>query len=221
MAEVSFGTVISWMQKDVALPMPVDLRDPVMSLAVRSSDFQETLNRQILSVDGLVSGKYTLRIDGSEVGTFDYDALAEGVNLSGLRTPMWDQAARVHALTLKHNNIHFARWRSLQVPLQSENLETLAASLTAIDAVEQELIGKQRELAKPLAHRFELLRAETAFQPLFKGADLNGWHISKTNRHGQTQGWTVADGAIVGTQDKPGHGGILLTDKSYKISKFN
>ena len=215
-AEVSFGPVISWMQKDAALPMPVDLRDPVMALAVRSSDFQESLNRQILSVDGLVSGKYTLRIDGSEVGTFDYDALAEGINLSALRTPMWDQAARVHALTLKHNNIHFARWRSLQVPMQTENPETLAASLTALDAVEQELIGRQRELAKPLAHRFELIRAETAFQPLFKGADLNGWHISKTNHHGQTQGWTVADGAIVGTQDKPGHGGILLTDKSYK-----
>lgn len=215
-AEVSFGTVISWMQKDAALPMPVDLRDPVMSLAVRSSDFQETLNRQILSVDGLVSGKYTLRIDGSESGTFDYDALAEGINLSALRTPMWDQAARVHALTLKHNNVHFARWRSLQVPLQTENPEALAASLQAIDAVEQELIGRQRELAKPLAHRFELIRAETAFQPLFKGTDLNGWHISKTNHHGQTQAWTVAEGAIVGTQDKPGHGGILLTDKSYK-----
>ena len=215
-AEVNFGTVISWIEKDAALPMPVDFRDPVISLAVRSSDFQESLNRQIISVDGLLSGRYTLRIDGSEMGTFDHDALAEGINISGLRTPMWGQAARVHALTLKHNSLHFARWRSLQVPMQRENPETLAASLTAIDALEQELIGRQRELAKPVSHRFELEHAETAFKPLFKGTDLKGWHVSQTNHHGQTQGWTVENGAITGTQDKPGHGGILLTDKTYR-----
>ena len=214
--ETKFGTTITWTQTDQALPMPVDLRDPVMSLAVRSSDFQDTLNRQTLMVGGLVSGKYTLRIDGSEVGMFDYDNLAEGVNLSGVRTPMWDQAARVHALTLKHNAIHFARWRSLQVPLQNDNPETLAASLAAVDAVEQELVARQRDLAKPVAHRFELIRGETAFQPLFNGRDLDGWHISKTNHHGQTQGWVIDGGAITGTQDKPGHGGILLTDKVYR-----
>jgi len=214
--DLNFGTTITWTQKDQALPMPVDMKDPIMSLAVRSSDFQDRLNRQIIAVDGLVSGKYTLRIDGSEVGTFDYDDLADGVNISALRTPMWEQAARLHALTIKHNAIHFARWRSLQVPLQNEKPETLAASLSAIDAVEQELINKQRELAQPVAHKFELIRGETAFQPLFNGRDLAGWHLSKTSPHGQTQGWVVDGGAITGTQDKPKNGGILLTDKAYK-----
>ena len=41
------------------------------------------------------------------------------------------------------------RWRSLQVPLQSDSPETLAASMTAMDALEQELITKQRALAQP------------------------------------------------------------------------
>ena len=212
----AFSKTLTWTQKDEALPMPVDMRDAVMSLAVRSSDFQETLNRQTLKVTGLSAGKHTLRIDGSEVGTFTESELAAGVNLSGLRTPMWDQAARVHALTLKHNAIHFARWRSLQVPLQAENPETLAASLAAIDAVEQELISKQRQLAQPLAHRFELVPGDTAFLPLFQGTDLAGWHISDVNHHGKTQAWRVDNGAITGSQDKPGQGGILLTDRKFK-----
>ncbi len=104
----AFGNTLTWSQKDEALPVPVDMRDAVMSLAVRSSDFQETLNRQTLKVTGLAAGKHTLRIDGSEVGTFTDSELAAGVNLSAVRTPMWDQAARVHALTIKHNAIHFA-----------------------------------------------------------------------------------------------------------------
>jgi hypothetical protein len=36
------------------------------------------------------------------------------------------------------------------------------------------------------------------------------------NHHGKTEAWTVAGGVLSGTQDKPGHGGILLTDKRYK-----
>ena len=215
-SDPAFGATLAWTQKDESLPMPVDFRDPVMALAVRSSDFQEAVNRQTIKVTGLAAGKYTLRVDGSEAGTFSGAELAEGINISGLRTPMWDQAARVHALTIKHNTIHFTRWRSLEVPMQTEKPETLAASLAAVDAVERELVAKQRDLAQPAAHRFELVPGETAFVPLFNGSDLAGWHISEVNHHGKTQGWTVADGAITGTQDKPGHGGILLTARKYK-----
>ena len=51
------------------------------------------------------------------------------------------------------------------------------------------------------------------FTPIFNGKDLSGWHISKTNHHGETQGWKVDRDAITGTQDKPGHGGILPGEK--------
>jgi hypothetical protein len=54
------------------------------------------------------------------------------------------------------------------------------------------------------------------FKPLFNGKDLTGWHISAVNHHGTTQAWTVKDGVLLGTQDKPGNGGILLTDRKYK-----
>jgi hypothetical protein len=54
------------------------------------------------------------------------------------------------------------------------------------------------------------------FQKIFNGKDLSGWHISQVNHHGDTQAWTVRDGVLMGTQDKPGNGGILLTDRRYK-----
>jgi hypothetical protein len=53
------------------------------------------------------------------------------------------------------------------------------------------------------------------FTPLFNGRDLAGWHVSRSNHHGNTQGWTVEDGTILATQDRPGNGGILLTDRTF------
>jgi hypothetical protein len=54
------------------------------------------------------------------------------------------------------------------------------------------------------------------FKPLWNGKDLSGWHISQTNHHGNTTGWSVKDGVLLATQDKPGNGGILLTDGKYR-----
>ncbi len=54
------------------------------------------------------------------------------------------------------------------------------------------------------------------FTPLFNGRDLTGWHISQINHHGNTTGWTVENGVLVGTQDRPGNGGILLTDRKFR-----
>ncbi len=53
------------------------------------------------------------------------------------------------------------------------------------------------------------------FVSIFDGKTLAGWHISTKSGHGSTKAWTVKDGAITGTQDKPGNGGILLTDEAY------
>jgi hypothetical protein len=54
------------------------------------------------------------------------------------------------------------------------------------------------------------------FTPIFDGKDLKGWHISEVNHHGNTKGWTVENGVLMGTQKPAGNGGILLTDKRYK-----
>lgn len=217
------GVSVAWTQVDESLPMPVDWDDPVTKLAVNSSDFLNALNRQDLKVTGLAPGWYALRIDGQQVTVLKDTELAAGVNLARYPTPMMKQASDVHALTVKHNNVHFARWRSLQVPLANDGAAKLAPAMAALDALEEELVARQRAAAQPAPHQFELTAVpETmrnipdGFTPVFNGKDLTGWHISKTNHHGQTQAWKVEDGAITGAQDKPGHGGILLTDRKYK-----
>src|SRR5262245_52267071 len=56
---------------------------------------------------------------------------------------------------------------------------------------------------------------------IFDGKTLNGWKLSaKTGHSGASKNksagrWVVEGGAIVGSQDVPGNGGIILTEKEY------
>ncbi len=147
---------LSWTQKDDALPMPLDLGDPVVRLAVHASDVVAALNQQPLQVTGLTAALYMLRIDGEEVGRFTREQLAEGLNLAELPTPMTKQAAIVHGLTVRHNDLHFARWRSVQVPLQGNSSRRLRRALKALDSLEDDLVKQQRAAAQPKSHRYEL-----------------------------------------------------------------
>lgn len=57
---------------------------------------------------------------------------------------------------------------------------------------------------------------------IFDGKDLTGWHVSAKSGHSSKSGkktggkWMVVDGTITGTQDQPGNGGLIITDKKYK-----
>ncbi len=59
------------------------------------------------------------------------------------------------------------------------------------------------------------------WQTLFDGKTLTGWHVSTKTGHSRasknTTGgkWEVVDGAITGTQDQPGNGGIIITDEQF------
>ncbi|MCU0228156.1 MAG: DUF1080 domain-containing protein [Bryobacterales bacterium] len=214
--DASFSDGVAWIQRDAALPLPIDLSDPVMALAVKAGGVMEALNQQTLAVKGLAAGKHTLLIDGDVMGVFDAEALSVGVNLAAYKTPMWAKAMRVHQLTLDRANAHNTRWRNVQVPFEEEQPEATGKAMAALDALRDALQAEQQQAAQPDAHRFELLPGDRGFAPIFNGKDLEGWHISKTNHHGTTPVWRVADGVLSGTQDRPGEGGILLTDKKYK-----
>ena len=62
---------------------------------------------------------------------------------------------------------------------------------------------------------FVLFALPAGFVNITPGPHLAGWHISQVNHHGNTQAWKLEDGVVSVTQDKPGNGGILLTDKKY------
>ncbi|WP_406700655.1 SGNH/GDSL hydrolase family protein [Singulisphaera sp. Ch08] len=148
--------ILKWTQLDESLPFPADLKDDVIKLAVNSSDFVKDLDQQPLKVSGLEGSDYVLSIDGEEVGSFSKDQLAEGINLALLTTPMTKQASEVHNLTLKHNNIHFTRWRSVQVPLSGIKSAHLDEAIADLDRVEAEVIDQQRAAAQPKPRRYEL-----------------------------------------------------------------
>jgi len=196
--------------------MPLDLTDEVMALAVNSSDFFDALNQQTLKVRGLKPGRYTLLIDDKLVGSFDAEALGAGVNLAKYQTPMWEQAMRVHNLTIHRANAHNTRWRSVHVPFVDEVPDETEKAMAALDVLRDQLRRKQRAVAQPVDRHFVLIPGDSGEVSIFNGKDLSGWHISKTSHHGTTPDWKVKDGVLTGTQDRPGEGGILLTDKKYK-----
>jgi lysophospholipase L1-like esterase len=148
---------VSWTQDDEALPMPIDLRDRQIALAVKSSDVMKALNQQTLRVKGLGDRDYTLTIDGDKVGTFSGKELGGGINLAEHDTPMARQARDVLSLTRRHNDLHFVRWRAIHVPLQDEGLRSYTTAIDALDALENDLVSKQRAAARPKQRRYELV----------------------------------------------------------------
>jgi len=59
------------------------------------------------------------------------------------------------------------------------------------------------------------------FVPIFDGKTLQGWHVSAKSGHSrasknQTGGkWVLENGALIGSQDIPGNGGLILTDEAF------
>ncbi|MCX6877393.1 MAG: DUF1080 domain-containing protein [Verrucomicrobia bacterium] len=64
-------------------------------------------------------------------------------------------------------------------------------------------------------------KKDADFQSIFDGKTLAGWHTSAQTGHSRASDnksggrWVVEDGAIVGSQDIAGNGGILLTDTKF------
>lgn len=62
---------------------------------------------------------------------------------------------------------------------------------------------------------------DAGFEKIFDGKTLTGWKVSAKTGHSRTSKntsggrWVVEDGAIVGSQDVPGNGGIVITEKEY------
>jgi hypothetical protein len=62
---------------------------------------------------------------------------------------------------------------------------------------------------------------EKGFKSIFDGKTLKDWHVSAesghsgASKHKSGGRWVVEDGAIVGSQDVPGNGGLLITDAAY------
>ncbi len=168
------GASVSWDQADTALPMAIDSADPLVALVLKSSDFVEALDQEPLMVSGLAAAtRYTVTIDGAEIGDFTGTQLAQGINLATFATPMTQQANAVLGLTRRHNDQHFERWRTFQTALTARNNAALNAALppllAALDADEARTVTAQRAAAQPVPHHYEIRAAV----PLPTGPNLS------------------------------------------------
>jgi lysophospholipase L1-like esterase len=147
---------LSWDALESSLPMALDPKDRLLRLALDSSDYLATLDREEVKITGLKPGRYALRIDGNTAGTYDAEELAKGVNLATADTPMLRQALDVHALTLQHTNVHNFRWRTVQVPMVKDTYPTKEKVMADLDRLDSEIIVQQKAAAQPKMHHFEL-----------------------------------------------------------------
>jgi len=156
-AHVTELSETSWTETEAALPMPIDWSDASTKLAVESSNFLDALDQELLRISGLRPGKWLLKIDGHDIGSFESQDLEKGINLAKYDTPMMEQALAVHAYTRKHADLHNTRWRNIQVPLAQDNLPGKDSVMTLLDQLEDHLVQDQRRAAQPVPHKYELV----------------------------------------------------------------
>ncbi|HSQ55954.1 MAG TPA: DUF1080 domain-containing protein [Gemmata sp.] len=90
---------------------------------------------------------------------------------------------------------------------------TVAAGFAVVAGLQPRVTGA--DLPRP--EKFD----ETGFVKIFDGKTLDGWKVSaKTghsgaSRHKSGGKWVAEKDAIVGSQDIPGNGGIIITEKEY------
>jgi len=149
---------LTWRQLDRSLPMAVEPDDGMLALALRCSDFTDTLNEQMLKITGLTAGTYRLRIDDDSIGSFTAEQLASGINLATRKTPMSKQAQSVLGLTYRHNHLHFARWMMVENALKDYDLKKARPTADSLDALEEEVIALQRAAARPNLHQYRVTK---------------------------------------------------------------
>ena len=154
---------ISFTETDGSLPWPLD-RDPGnnkdMLLTFSVTDVENDLNRATLKISGLKAANYHLSVDGADCGTLRNEELASGVDMAAITAlPECAQSQKLLALTRKHNDLHFRRWRQVQVTPTSNGLNPSPDTLqkmNALDAAESAAVQEQQKAALPQSHKIVL-----------------------------------------------------------------
>lgn len=155
--ELAGGGRLRWTQRDAALPLPIDLADPLTKLLVDCSPDLQSTARRTLRIDNLPSTSARLLIDGQDMGVYTRAEWAIGVDLSKLPTPMARQAAEGARLVQIRNMLSFVRWRRLELADQGENRDSLKAPIEEASDIERRLDALATELMQPRPHAYEVI----------------------------------------------------------------
>jgi hypothetical protein len=64
---------------------------------------------------------------------------------------------KVYQLAVSHEEIHFDRWRNIQVPLDEDHIAQTRPAMDSLDAVDDAVAAKMREVAQSVPHQFQLV----------------------------------------------------------------
>jgi lysophospholipase L1-like esterase len=145
---------LHWMQKDAALPLPLDFNNAMTPVLLGVSSVA-SFDQQILRIEGLAPGRYQLSIDGKPIAAFSMEELRSGVNLALYKTPMLDQARGIDWYEERRATLDQARF------ILSAEVKANASSTVAEDRLldaEEELAATIRTKLTPVPHSFELRR---------------------------------------------------------------
>ena len=139
---------------------PEQAADLALGLRLRAYRFDRYKVRSAEAKDGAPAGIALCHADAAALrkAVKHRDAVAAGVNLAPLPTPMLRQAQLVASLTQLRSEVHNRRWREIQVPqLRAPGpAAPLPPLLTSLDAAGEDLRRAQRQAARPRPHRFVL-----------------------------------------------------------------
>jgi serine phosphatase RsbU (regulator of sigma subunit) len=97
----STGVEFDAFEKSLPMVVPEDA-----TLALALVPFMSELNRETLTVSGLVKGEYVLKIDGEEVGSFSDASLTKGLNLAeNAKTPQYQQSAAATKISAERTKV--------------------------------------------------------------------------------------------------------------------
>ncbi len=143
---------LTWTELDGSLPLPLDLENGMVHFVLSVSDLAD-MDQEMLRIDHLTASRYTLKIDGHAIGTFDRSQLEQGVNLALYSTPMEDQAHDIDGTENKRtviDNAHFI------VAIEDPKVPDEAGMNKAFEEKDALLSADQRKSAQPKPHSFEL-----------------------------------------------------------------
>lgn len=144
-----------------ALPCPVEATGEQAARFLDATDFNDEINRDMLTVKGLPGKAYELKIDNVSIDVYSSQELAFGVNISRpMKGPLWDQANAVMRATLERQNAHYAKWRGVWLARgdarKGEYDLSNKAQIADLDAGIAAAIRKQHKVNQTKWHTFTL-----------------------------------------------------------------
>lgn len=144
--------VLSWDQQDDALPLPLNVSDPLTRMVLDFTDLA-SVDQETMVVTGLPGGSYNVTIDHAHaLGPFTAEELARGINLATMDTPMLRQARTLAGALDSRSKLEQADF-TLQMDTTANGKK---AASEALAEGEQEFTTKAHNALNIPAHHYVL-----------------------------------------------------------------